>query len=123
VGRVTVRTPHQIPERAPIRIAPGDQVVVGGRDTTWPAFVFVSTGEGEGWVPVRYLNGDEGLALVIASYDTTELPIAAGERLDVLRRDDESGWLWCRNDAGREGWVPISTVTDNDPGEQEREGK
>jgi hypothetical protein len=105
-----VRAPHEIPDRAPIRVAPGDWVSVGERDTTWLAFVFVSTGEGDGWVPARHLDGNE----VITPYDTTELPTIAGERLDVLRRDDESGWLWCRNQGGREGWVPISTVIEDD---------
>ncbi len=43
-------------------------------------------------------------------YDTTELPTQTGESLEVLREDRESGWLWCRSEAGREGWVPVSTV-------------
>ena len=111
-AQVTVVTAHQIPERAPIQIAPGDRVTVGERDTTWPAFVFVTTERGNGWVPARHLEVNEGVALVNVAYDTTELPTSVGEPLDVLHRDDDSGWLFCRNGEGREGWVPVSTVSD-----------
>jgi hypothetical protein len=109
---VTVVTAHEIPERPPIRLTPGDRVTVGEQDTTWPAFVFVTTESGNGWVPARHLEVNEGEALVKVAYDTTELPTSVGERLDVLRRDDDSGWLWCRNGGGREGWVPVSTISD-----------
>jgi len=30
--------------------------------------------------------------------------------LEVVDRDDESGWLWCRSADGREGWVPSRSV-------------
>lgn len=103
-------TAHEIPERAPIRIEPGDVVEVGQRDTTWPAFVFVTTPSGEGWVPARHLDVGDSDGVVVDGYDTTELATSVGEVLSVLERDDESGWLWCRNQDGREGWVPASTV-------------
>lgn len=45
--------------------------------------------------------------MVVADYDTTELAVAAGERVEVVDRDDESGWWWCRNRDGTEGWVPV----------------
>jgi hypothetical protein len=111
-ARVRAATDHEIPERAPIRVEPGEAVGVGPRDTAWPAFVFVTTGHGEGWVPARHLELDPaGIRGVVRSaYDTTELPTTAGEELEVLERDDESGWLWCRNTRGREGWVPLNTL-------------
>ena len=49
--------------------------------------------------------------IVRTAYDTTELPAQPGDVLDVLEEDVQSGWLWCRNREGREGWVPVSTVT------------
>lgn len=108
--RVRAITAHEIPQRAPIRVEPGDTVAVGDRDATWPAFVFVTTTSGEGWVPARLLDisGDRGV--VIEAYDTTELETRVGETLEVLKRDEESGWLWCRSQVGTEGWVPVSTV-------------
>jgi Variant SH3 domain len=63
-----------------------------------------------GWVPARHLSRDSGQAVVEVPYDTTELPTEAGESLEVVREDRQSGWLWCRSETGREGWVPLSTL-------------
>lgn len=101
------REAHEIPDRAPLQIEPGAVVSVGERDTTWPAFVFVTAAGGSGWVPVRHLSADSGPATVLTPYDTAELPVEAGETVTVLSRDDESGWWWCRAQSGREGWVPL----------------
>ena len=43
---------HQIPARAPLKVTAGQRVTAGGRDTHWPAFVFVTADNGSGWVPV-----------------------------------------------------------------------
>lgn len=65
---------------------------------------------GSGWVPGRYLSQASGSAVVSVEYDTTELPTEAGDLLQVIREDAESGWLWCESDVGRQGWVPAKTV-------------
>jgi hypothetical protein len=109
-NQVVAVAAHEIPERPPIRLSPGDQVQVGRRDTEWPEFVFVTSAHGEGWVPARHLSADLGPAIVRAAYDTTELPTLPGDVLEVLEEDRRSGWLWCRSAAGREGWVPVKTV-------------
>lgn len=106
--RVRASTRHQTPERPPISVAPGDPVMVGDRDTDWPAFVFVTAPSGRGWVPARHLSADAGAAVVEHPYDTTELAVAQGQEVTVVERDDASGWWWCRTDDGAEGWVPIS---------------
>jgi hypothetical protein len=103
-------TAHAIPERPPIRLAPGQRVRCGQRDTEWPAFVFVSTGDGAGWVPERYLDTATEPAIVITGYDTTELATTTGEELTLVKCDDPSGWAWVRNAAGCEGWVPLRSV-------------
>lgn len=90
---------------------PGDRVEVGERDTQWPEFVFVTTSQGGGWVPARYLSGTAGAAVVTTGYDTTELATRAGDVLEVINEDTLSGWLWCRSPDGRQGWVPERTVT------------
>ncbi len=80
---------------------------MGERDDEWPAFVRVKTRSGgSGWVPSRNLSTDHGTARVKFGYSTRELAGRPGDELIVLERDDESGWLWCRNDAGDEGWIP-----------------
>ena len=101
---------HAPPDRPALLLAIGEPVTVGEHDTDWPAFVFVQSERGEGWVPSLHLSSDAGAAVAMAGYDTTELATSGGDHLTVLKRDDESGWLWCRDDAGQEGWVPSRTV-------------
>jgi hypothetical protein len=108
--RLHALTAHPIPQRAPIRVVPGQQVQAGQRDTEWPAFVLITTDDGAGWVPERLLDTSSNPAVVISGYDTTELATTAGEELAVIERDDPSGWVRVRNVAGQEGWVPLSTV-------------
>lgn len=106
-----VTADHEVPERAPLTIRPGDVVQVGARDTEWPAFVFVTTEHGTGWVPARHLDIDGSAGTVRVGYDTTELPASSGEIVDLVADDPESGWSWCRNADGREGWVPRRVLT------------
>lgn len=101
---------HVISERPTLSLASGDVVTVGRRDSDWPAFVFVTAARGSGWVPSRYLSANAGRAVVETPYNTTELATGSGETIEVVERDDESGWLWCRSTDGREGWVPSRTV-------------
>jgi hypothetical protein len=108
--RLRATAPHQIPDRPPIQLVPGQQVQVGQRDTEWPAFVFITTGTGAGWVPKRYLDTSSDPAEALTGYDTTELATTAGEELILIERDDPSGWARVRNAAGGEGWVPLRTI-------------
>jgi hypothetical protein len=107
---VRVVKAHQVPARAPIRVAAGQRVRVGERDTTWPAFVLVSTEDGSGWVPTRHIDRTAEQPVMLASYDTTELATTAGQVLAVLESDDPSGWTWVANSTGRQGWVPNDTI-------------
>src|SRR5262249_32011472 len=79
--RLRATTPHQIPNRPPIQVVPGQQVQVGQRNTEWPAFVFITTGNGAGWVPESYLDTSSDPAEALTGYDTTELATTAGEEL------------------------------------------
>ncbi|WP_116951571.1 SH3 domain-containing protein [Jiangella endophytica] len=108
--QVVAAADHEIPARPAIQVVPGDVVEVGERDTTWPAFVFVTTASGSGWVPERLLSDDRPRATVVHGYDTQELPVAAGEELTVTQDDPGSAWSWCVNSAGRAGWVPHSVL-------------
>jgi hypothetical protein len=108
--RLRATAAHTIPLRPPIRVTPGQQVQAGQRDTDWPAFVFISTDDGAGWIPDRHLDTSSDPAVVITAYDTTELATTGGEELTLIQRDDPSGWAWVRNAAGQEGWVPLRTI-------------
>ncbi|WP_221584873.1 SH3 domain-containing protein [Microbacterium sp. G2-8] len=104
--RIRVTADHQTPDRAPLRLAPGDAVRVGERDDEWPAFVFASAEKGEGWVPERILDGARPDAVVREAYDTQELAVRSGDIVRLLHDDAESGWSWCRDALGDEGWIP-----------------
>ena len=104
--RYVLTADHKIPDRPPLVVRPGDVVQVGERDTEWPAFVFVAAPDGTGWVPARHIDIDGSVGIVRVGYDTAELPAVSGESVHVLEDDPESGWSWCRNDDGRQGWVP-----------------
>jgi hypothetical protein len=107
---VVARVAHKIPERPAIQVTVGERVIVGERDDEWPAFVFVTTAEGSGWVPERHLSRDGREAIVCEPYDTTELQTREGEVLEVITFDSLSGWIWCKAPDSREGWVPEKTV-------------
>jgi hypothetical protein len=89
--RLRATSNHSIPQRPPIQLVPGQRVRAGRRDTEWPEFVFVTTGDGAGWVPGRFLDTSSDPAVVLAGYDTTELTTTAGEELTLVERDDPSG--------------------------------
>jgi hypothetical protein len=103
-------TAHAISERPPIQVVPGQLVHAGERDTDWPAFVFITTDAGAGWVPERYLDTSSDPAVVVTPYDTTELATVEGQELTLIDWDEPSGWVWVRNTGGQEGWVPVSTI-------------
>jgi hypothetical protein len=107
---VVARSAHETPDREPIQLEVGEQVAVGEHDDEWPAFVFVTSHRGSGWVPERHLARQGSVGIVMQRYDTTELPTRQSEALEVLCEDHPSGWMWCRATDGREGWVPEKTL-------------
>jgi hypothetical protein len=110
MARVRAFRAHEVPSRPPIRVGEGQHVEVGERDTTWPAFVFITTEDGSGWAPSRHIDTSSDPPVMLASYDTTELPASAGDVLTVLAHDELSGWTWVRNSRGQEGWVPDNAI-------------
>ncbi len=94
-----------------MRPAEALDVVEGETSARWPAFVLVvNRAGGRGWVPERYLKRQGQAAVAIRGYDTTTLNPARGDVLTVLEEDRESGWLWCRDANGREGWFAMDSV-------------
>jgi uncharacterized protein YgiM (DUF1202 family) len=109
--KVSVVATHSPSQTPPIQVRPGDLLQVHERDDEWPAFVKVTTpAGGSGWIPSRHLSAAAGSATVITPYNTQELPGLPGDVLTVVERDDESGWHWCRNTQGQEGWIPVRSV-------------
>ena len=54
--RLVAATAHEISARPPLLVEPGEVVTVGRNDQEWPAFVYVTTPHGEGWVPLKVLR-------------------------------------------------------------------
>ncbi|GAB2474728.1 hypothetical protein [Xylanimonas ulmi] len=103
---VVIESDPQYDDPAPIRILPGQVVTVTQETATeFPAFVHVTTPRGEGWVPRRHLDGARPAAAVLRAYDTTVLMPQVGDRVAAVEEDTDSGWTWCRDQVGREGWV------------------
>jgi hypothetical protein len=79
------------------------------KKTEWAGWVWCTNQAGRsGWAPEVYVRreGDTGLGLV--DYDGTELSVEVGQELLVGAQ--ESGWIWCTDQAGQGGWVPAKNV-------------
>jgi hypothetical protein len=85
----------------------GDTVTVSERrESGW---IWCMNDDGVGaWIPETYLKQEDRRATVLADYDSTELSTKIGEELSCL--NEESGWIWCVNQAGQQGWVPAAKV-------------
>ena len=102
---VRVVAPYEAAYDGALRLRPGDTVTVGDGDDRWPAFRWCTTDDGAvGWVPENYLeiSGETGRA--VRDYDTNELTVVVGDRLQVLA--EMGGWLRCRHPSGEVGWLP-----------------
>jgi hypothetical protein len=93
----------------PIRFAAGDVVILGERDTEWPAFVWttIPMDGNAGWAPFDWLKplGD-GRAEALRDYSAQELDADAGD--EVVLQYELGGWWWCAHADGRYGWVPAA---------------
>jgi uncharacterized protein YgiM (DUF1202 family) len=95
-----------------IRVGEALEIVENEKSQRWPAFALVTNENGErGWVPERFLRREGEKNIAIREYDTTTLDPSKGHVLMVLEEDNESGWLWCRDESGKTGWFPIDSIT------------
>lgn len=58
----------------------------------------------EGWTPEAYLSRHGEYATCTQAYSAWELSVTEGDVLQTLK--SESGWFWCENAQGEQGWVP-----------------
>jgi len=98
----------------PIIMRKGDEVELTGKEDHWqgrPDWVYIwcTNQHGQsGWVPKPYIEqqGTKGTARF--DYNATELTAHTGETL--IAGQEESGWMWCANQHGQSGWVPIANI-------------
>lgn len=103
--RARVIAEHRAPERPAIRVASGDTVTLGDRDTEWPEFVWTALASGlGGWVPSALFDAERGQASALQDYDTVELDADTGDILTLHR--ELAGWWWADNARGESGWIP-----------------
>jgi len=55
------------------------------------------------------------------SYDPA-LNVARGDHLRAIRKDDDGwqGWVWCTNESGLSGWLPVQVFNNLKLGEPNR---
>jgi hypothetical protein len=108
-GKCRVVARHEPSAREPLRVRAGELLTVGREDDEWRGWVWCTTAVGAGgWVPLAFLRANETGVVTLVDYDATELAVEAGEVLAV--EQVVNGWLWCRGDSGRSGWVPQRNV-------------
>lgn len=100
---------YDTPYSDPIMVQAGDEMTVGERESKWPGWLWCTAPDGKsGWVPASYLKRDGDLAVALCDYDATELTVRVGEQL--LAGKEESDWIWCTNQKGHSGWVPVENL-------------
>ena len=105
----TTKKAHQRSYDTPIKLIKGDQVSITKQDKWDDEYLWlwcVHFSCGEGWVPATLIARDGDTGIVTRNYDAIELTVAAGEPLIIY--EQQSGWYWCENEKGHEGWVPVS---------------
>ena len=108
--RTSARQAYAIQYPNPIKIPAGATVTVERRDGRFTRWLWCRATDGRaGWVPETLLSATEpGPATVVEAYEATELPLAAGDEVELLQSFD--GFAWGRRADGRAGWFPLSIV-------------
>jgi len=92
-----------------VKLKKGETVNVGEEDDEMPGWFWCTNVNGLGcWVPSIYLERDERKGKLITDYESTELQATKGEEMEFIR--EAAGWIWCRTDDRRRGWLPRNKV-------------
>lgn len=100
---------HQRSYDDPITVQAGEQIRITKQDMWDDKHLWlwgISDSGKEGWLPATILTVDGDTATVTQGYSALELSVAVGEAVTIL--DENSGWYWCENAAGEQGWIPVS---------------
>lgn len=107
--RCRVTTDYQVYYPDAIKVSRGEELTISEKESEWAGWVWCTNKEGKSsWVPENYVTriGDSCTAKV--DYDAKELAASVGEEL--IFTQEESGWVWCINERGERGWVPLDNV-------------
>ncbi len=96
----------------PITMRADDMIEVSDKEDDWQGWTWVwctNQGGKSGWVPKGYVIQDKkGIWRARYDYSAMELSVEVEERVEVSQQ--ESGWVWCTNERGASGWVPVENV-------------
>ena len=115
--RYCVMADYQAAYPDPICVSIGETFQVSEKANVWnsnPDWIWIwctdQRGK-QGWVPKKVItfNSDGTTGTARSTYTARELTVAVGEEL--VAHQDESGWLWCTNQQGKSGWVPLDHLT------------
>ena len=115
--RCSVTKDYQSSNLDPIVVEAGEPFQVSEKTDFWdnnPDWLWVWCTDQRGksaWVPktIIHMEVDGKTGTTRAPYDATELTVAVGDELVV--EQEESGWLWCLDQHGKYGWVPLAHVS------------
>ena len=98
---------HQASFSYSLELKVGERVTISDKkENGWVGCI---NKEGIGvWVPEKYLERKEHIGIILFDYSSAELTVIIGERLAFIK--EESGWIWCTNRKGQNGWVPLCKV-------------
>lgn len=106
-----VNREYRIQYPNPLRVSPGEKVIIGREDDEYPGWKWCRASSGlEGWIPVRIAITRWAEAIVLREYSAQELAVDLGEEVEI--EDVRHKWLLVRNSRGQRGWIPASHVDD-----------
>ncbi|MCP5464412.1 MAG: hypothetical protein H7A33_05235 [Deltaproteobacteria bacterium] len=91
----------------PLNLKKDDLVTTLHEDSEWPGWIkcICEKTKKQGWIPKIYLNRlNHNQAVLNCDYLAKELTVHKDETVTTLL--EESGWIWCKNQKGEEGWIP-----------------
>jgi hypothetical protein len=115
--RYRVKADYQASNPDPFGVTVGETFQVSEKTDVWnstPDWIWIwctdQRGK-QGWVPQNMItfSSDSRTGTARSSYRATELTVAVGDELVAYQ--EESGWVWCSNQQGNSGWVPLATLT------------
>ncbi|MEE8578270.1 MAG: SH3 domain-containing protein [candidate division Zixibacteria bacterium] len=110
----TVIIPYRSAFPDPLILTEGTKVRIGHRESDSPGWIWCAIDDGkEGFIPENFIISDGAIGRLKRSYDATELTVAVDQRLVII--EEESGWLYCRNENGKLGWIPAKVAKLNNP--------
>jgi uncharacterized protein YgiM (DUF1202 family) len=104
-----VRIAYQAAYPDPWSMKAGDPLGVGHKESEWAGWLWCTDEQGQcRWIPERYLEREGDVAIARRAYHATELSVGEGEM--VTGGEKESDWIWCQNETGCSGWVPLENL-------------